>query len=71
MFAGRQLLPGLLDALADHLGLLFDVAAQHDAVVDDGRDTIEQYAIGTEFLRLAVSRTDDGDSQGCCAEKTL
>ena len=53
------------------LDLLLDVAAQHDAVVDDGRDTIEQYAIGTQFLRLGVSRTDDGEQQACCAEKTL
>ncbi len=42
--ARRQLLAGLLDAVGDHPHLLVEFAAQHDAVVDDGGDAVEQLA---------------------------
>jgi hypothetical protein len=39
----RQLLPLLLNAVGDRAHLLLELATQHDAVVDDGRDAVEQH----------------------------
>ena len=48
--ARRRLLALLLDARADHLHLLLEIALQHDAVVDDGHQAVEQHAAAAQFL---------------------
>ncbi len=46
----RQRLPLLLEAFRDDADLLVQGTAQHDAVVDDRGDAVEQHAAGAQFL---------------------
>jgi len=54
----------LLEPVRDHAHLLIEVAAQHDAVVDDGRDPVEQHALRAELGALAVRHRRDQKQGG-------
>jgi len=53
--ARRQLLALLLDPVGNHPYLLVEVAVQHDAVIDDCGDAVEQHAARAELRGLCVA----------------
>ena len=48
-----------LETLGDRLHLLIELALQDDAVVDDGRNTVQQFAVYANVARLSAGPRHD------------
>src|SRR6185312_4361969 len=62
----RQLELLLMQALADGLDLRFQVTVEHDAIVDDRCDAVEQHALGGQLTSLGIGgpQAREGQSTG-------